>query len=358
MTEPAERDDQLNPFTWKSDIQAAIDADAAAEWDAVQAREHAARAHQAGLEAVALAEATAVADAAAAEVSAMEPPALPAAVTNGMLPMRARLLAYTRWIADLETELERLTAGRAAWLEKQGVPALTKAKIAALIKSDTDGIISLMSQNGAPSDLQLRSHERKLLSEKLSRDQHAAETADAAIQAVDIKLSELTVQIAILKNRHAEFCADVIQEHLLLTAAADQNRQVDVLRETEIKVLGGYAAVQSLRGLVSEPRHQRIALPSIRMAGESWVTGNDERPGHHVGGLLSGHSVELPVHEQLAERKRWLDRAAALRADPLAELENQADGQNTAHEWHGYERRIFGDGFRYRRSGHGDAADR
>jgi hypothetical protein len=95
MTDPAERD-EMNPFTWKSDIQAAIAADAAAEWDAVQAREHAARAHHLGLEAAAQAEANAASAAIVAEFQDAEPPELPAVQANGLSPMRARLLAYTQ----------------------------------------------------------------------------------------------------------------------------------------------------------------------------------------------------------------------------------------------------------------------
>ena len=145
-----------------------------------------------------------------------------------------------------------------------------------------------MAGGGDLTKHQTRAAERKKLEAQLVDDEHNREIAVGALAEVEARIDALEKQIEVVKGRHRAFAADVVQEHLLLTAAADQIKQLDALRETEIRVLGGYAAIQSLRGLVSDPRHQRIALPSIRMAGERWMTGTDCQDGHYVGGLVFG----------------------------------------------------------------------
>ena len=304
------------PMTFlRQDIAEALAADKADDEEA----ERLERADIARLAAEAEHAAVTAAEEAAAEFAAMEPPA--GSDAGDLPPMRRRLLDYVAWVADLEAQHAALVAGRTAYLTAQKVPTLTKAAIDQLIKEDKSGLVSLMTEGGkAVSQHALRSRERAMLAEKLRHDQHQAETATAALVEVEAKTDQLAKQIEIVKGRRAEFIADVIQEHLMATAGADQVAQVDALRATEMTVLGGFFALQSLRGLVSDPRHQRIALPSIRMAGEQWVTATSDRDGHHVGGLVSGHSVDLPVHEQIAERRRWLAKAEALIAvDTLIE---------------------------------------
>ena len=92
-----------------------------------EAAEEAERIAQARIEtAKAEQDAEEAAEQAAAAFAAMEPPDLPAALTAGMTPMRARLLAYTHWVTSLEAEHIQLNTGRERYLQNLGVPAMTK----------------------------------------------------------------------------------------------------------------------------------------------------------------------------------------------------------------------------------------
>lgn len=311
---------ELNPVTWRSDIQAALDADKAADWAEIQARHDAEMAHRLGVEAAETEARNAASAAIASEYQTATPPEYVTLELNGLSPARAMLLRYVRWVEVLRDERSALEAGRERFLAAQGVPSMTRKALAQLIADDTSGLVALMAAGGDLTKHQTRAAERKRLEAKLKDDEHSRDVAVGALAEVEGRLDALEKQIEVIVGRHQEFVAAVIEEHLMLGAAATQTAQLDALRDTELTVLGGYAAIQSLRGLASEPRHHRIALPSIRTAGESWVTGDGERPGHHIGGLLSGHAVELPVHEQRAEQNRWLDLAHALMADPHAQL--------------------------------------
>jgi len=303
-------------FLQPSDVRRALELDA--EDEAQAEADQLAEARRVQAEAEEAAEARA--EAAAAEFATMEPPAAIAAVTNGLSPQRARLVRYVQWLATLEAEHASLISGRAAYLTAQKVPTLTKQAIEKLISDDKSGLVELMTQGGrGVTTHSLRAHERKLLQDRLAGDEHAAEVATSALTEVEGRTDALAKQIEILRGRRRRFVADCVQEHLVQTAGPQLIAQVEALRSSLKTTLGAFGALQQLRDISHYPRQVTIELPTPRLPGEAWHTGDAGHPGYGVG-LASGYTIGVEVHEQLVEQRKWMSRAEKLIADPHADI--------------------------------------
>lgn len=295
------------------DIRLMIDASEAADRQD-EAAQRAALARRAEAEA---AEAEAAADDAALVFRTAEPPDTVVADTDGLSPMRARLVRFVAWLTALQAEHDALSAGRAKYLAEIGLPAMTEAAIKKLVADDKSGLLAMMG--GSVTKHQLRSAERAKLTEKLAADVHAAEVASSAIQAVDDKLDQLSAQIDVLKSRHRSFVADVVQEVVADVVGSKLVEQANALQASEIAILGAHAAVQTLRGFTHQMRDVRVTLPQPFFSVPG-IGGATATPGMVVVGAPVGHEINMPVHAQMAAKQRWADLGTALMTNPSATL--------------------------------------
>ena len=70
------------------------------------------------------------------EVLFGEPPDVVEADTEGLPPMRARLVRFFAWLAALRADRERKETGRHAFLRSMNAPVVTEAEITELVASD------------------------------------------------------------------------------------------------------------------------------------------------------------------------------------------------------------------------------
>jgi hypothetical protein len=128
--------DVFMPFL-KHDMTRAIDLDKEDE-----AREIADQADAARLQALADEQAALdTAEAAAAAFLTSEPPDDVTADTDGMSPMRARLVRFVAWVASLEAEHAALAEGRANYLKAQRIPEITAAALKKLADEGKTGLV-------------------------------------------------------------------------------------------------------------------------------------------------------------------------------------------------------------------------
>jgi hypothetical protein len=300
-------------FLQPSDMRRLILADAEAE--AIEASEREAD-EQAEREAEQQA-ATELAEAAGAAFATMEPPGEDSADAS---PMRARLIRYVAWLSALEHEHTALIEGRTAYLTAQKVPTLTKQAIADLIKQDKSGLVALMAGGGKHiSQHTLRGHERKLLAEKLSRDEHAAATATEALIEVEGKIDALAKQIEVVRSREGEFVADALQEHLVATTGARIIAEAEALRVSVLNAQGAAGELARLRGFGHFPRALSLLLPTPRLHGETLISADEDRPAYRSG-VAAGYEISFPIHEQQRHQQRWREMSRRLADDPRADL--------------------------------------
>lgn len=271
-------------------------------------------------ESEAAAEAAAV-DAALA-FAAIEPPEIAAALTNGLSPMRARLVRFVAWLAALEAEHASLVTGRGKYLTSMGVPQMTEAAIRKLIAEDKTGLLSMIASGGTASKHQMRSAERAKLAAKLAADQYAASIAESALVEAEARTDALTKQIEVARGRHGAFVADAIEEAAVERDGKRLAEAAQTLRDLQLKVLGAEVATKQLRGVHHQPGHVKIDLPSpsFRIPG---ISGATDKPGYVISGSPVGMApLEMSVQAQIAESRIWLDWAKQLMADPRAKIES------------------------------------
>ena len=298
----------LNSIFLRQDIAAALAADReddlAEEAQRVAlARIEAATAEHAALQA---------AEQAAQTIRDAEPPEIAAALTNGLSPMRARLVRFVAWVESLQAEHDLLVAGREQYLTSMGIAPATAASLAALIKADKTGLIEAMSQGGKGlSQHQLRSHERARLEAKLVNDQHQAEISKAALVEVEAKIDALEKQIETVRSRHKSFVADALAEAVAASAGANLITKMDALHAGALTVMGAHGALQRLRGLRNENRRREVALPTPRLSTDRWHSATQDTPGHYTDSG-SGYTIAFEVYQQDAEQKRWMEKAQSV----------------------------------------------
>ena len=208
-----------------------------------------------------------------------EPPDL-GADTEGLPPMRARLVRFFAWLDALRTDRDEKEAGRRAFLRAQGAPAVTAAEITELVASEKMSwvrhILGLATDpKAAPPPT--RGYEREQLVARLQGEQHDRDVALAGYDEVCRQIAHLDAEISMLQTRLPDFVRDAVMER------GDQElagRYVAAITELEdvTKQAAGLGVALGPRSLF---RNQfdaddiRIALTNFAFPSAPWYRGGE-----------------------------------------------------------------------------------
>jgi hypothetical protein len=238
---------------------------------------------------------------------------------KGLPPARARLARLLAWGNKLQQQLGDLADGRAKFIAKLGVPAITQKALDDLIAADKTGLLAWMQRGGAGSQPAVREFERAKLAEKLIGDTHEAKTARDAISAADFEIDCLTREVAVLHDRRTEFANAALIEH-----AAETGRQYQAaVDETtnQLAALLGLASFAGGHGDGSKFFHSygsgtfELDLPRF---GLPTVDGSDPAAANHTRKFRP--RVAVDAHMVKAAAKPWLELRERWLLDPRADL--------------------------------------
>ena len=149
------------------------------------------------------------------EVMFGEAPDVVEADTEGLPPMRARLVRFFAWLDVLRAARDEKEAARHAFLRSMNAPVVTEAEITELVASDKMSwvrhILSLSSQpTAAPPPT--RGYEREQLLARLQGEQHDREVALAGYDEVVRQIEHCDAEISMLQTRLPDFVRDAVEE--------------------------------------------------------------------------------------------------------------------------------------------------
>jgi hypothetical protein len=207
----------------------------------------------------------------AAAVGEAEPPDGLKVDTRGLLPQHSRLVRFEAWQLDLKTKLEKLQAGRQAYLESLGVPARTEARITEIVEADKTGLLEAMRSGGAFAAPKLRNVERAQLEAKLSSDPHEAELAVSALADAEREIEVLQKQIEVLAGRRQQFVHDALLEYAGAEGVGPgYAAAVEQVQDRMAELLGLAHVVGGHRGYFRSHRDEiaaDVAMPKFNLPG-------------------------------------------------------------------------------------------
>lgn len=128
-------------------------------------------------------------------------------------PRRADLVRLVAYIAKSRDEREAIAAGRERYLQAMQLPSLTRQQIADLRKGDAAGAVAFIEAGGEGLEPVIRRAERKQLQARLATlDEPEAETARAALEHADRRLTEVDQRITRLEALQEPYALAVLQE--------------------------------------------------------------------------------------------------------------------------------------------------
>ena len=209
-----------------------------------------------------------------------EPPPDIAADTDGLPPMRARLVRFFAWLAALRADRDEKEAGRHAFLRAMGAPVVTEAEITELVASEKMSwvrhILALgSSPTAAPPPT--RGYEREQLLARLQGEQHDREVAIAGYDEVVRQIEHCDAEISMLQTRLPDFVRDAVEERGDQELASRYVRAIAEL-EAATRAAAGLGVALGPRSLF---RNQfdaddiRIALPNFHFRSAPWYRGGE-----------------------------------------------------------------------------------